>query len=212
VLHGDLQPSNIFCLDHRYVLADFEIARPVVSAEGTITEIRATGDYASPEQLTGGEVSSRSDLYALGMIAYEALTGRKWRSGVPPADAAWSGVPRWLRGVLRTALAPRPGDRWADATSFMNALDAAEPRKKSGRAWAYAALVIVVLLLFTALRERISAKVPGAPPRQMAILPFETEGSPTSTASCRSSACGRGTARRASGRSARTCIARGSCA
>ena len=181
VVHGDLRPANIFCLDDRYVLADFEIARRVVSANAPVTtEVgRATGDYASPEQLTGGEVSAQSDLYAVGMLAYEALTGKKWRSGTPPSDAAWSGVPRWFRGVLRKALATRPVDRWPDAASFRNALDATEPREKSRRGWVYAAVVIVVVLLFTGLHKRMGAKVPGAPPRQMAILPFETEGSPS---------------------------------
>ena len=179
VIHGDLRPTNIFCLDDRYVLADFGMARRVVTANAPVTtEVgQPSGQYASPEQLTGGEVSPRSDLYALGMIAYEALTGRKWLSGTPPADAVWSGVPRWFRRVLRKALATQPGDRWADAASFRSALDATEPQEKRRRGWAYAALVIVVVLLFTALRGRIGVKVPGAPPRQMAILPFETQGS-----------------------------------
>ncbi|HEV8454173.1 MAG TPA: hypothetical protein VGQ24_04755, partial [Gemmatimonadales bacterium] len=126
----------------------------------------------------GGEVSSRSDLYALGMVVYEALTGRRWRSGATVTLARWWRVPRWLRGVLRRALAPAPGERWSDAAAFRDALDTAEGQRKAGRGWVYAAAVLVLVVLYAMTREGVNSEGPGTPPRQMAILPFESEGGP----------------------------------
>jgi serine/threonine protein kinase len=182
VIHRDLRPANVFCLGDRYVLADFEIAKPVVSADGsgfTTEEQPRSADYAAPEQLAGGEVSSRSDLYAVGMVVYEALTGRRWQSGAPVAAARWSRVPRWFRGVLRRALAPAAGERWGDATAFRVALDAAESQGRARRGWVYAAAIVVLGVLYAMTREPVSPGAPGAPPRQMAILPFESEGNPS---------------------------------
>jgi tRNA A-37 threonylcarbamoyl transferase component Bud32 len=180
VIHRDLRPANVFCLGDRYVLADFEIAKPAVSADGSgpsTAEGPLNSDYAAPEQVAGSEVSSRSDLYALGMVVYEALTGRRWHTGAPVSAARWSRVPRWFRGVLRRALAPAAGERWGDATAFGEALDTAESQGKARRGWVYAAAIIVLGLLYAMTRERSSSGGPGAPPRQMAILPFESEGS-----------------------------------
>jgi len=180
VIHRDLRPANIFCLGDRYVLADFEIAKPPSGAEsaGTTTEEQPrTLDYVAPEQLAGREVSSRSDLYALAMVVYEALTGRRWRTGAPVTTGKWSGAPGWVRGVLRRALAPAPADRWPDAAAFMDALDAAEAKGKARRGSVYAAAVIGLGVLLVMSRGRIIADGPGASPRQMAVLPFESGGS-----------------------------------
>jgi hypothetical protein len=179
VIHRDLRPANVFCLGDRYVLADFEIAKPVVSADGpgaTTEERPPSADYVAPEQLTGGEVSSRSDLYALGMVVYEALAGRRWRRDAPATFVRWWRVPRWFRGVLRRALAPAPGDRWGDAAAFRDALDSAEVQRHAGRGWVYAVALVLLGLLYAMTREGIGPEGPGAPPRQMAVLPFESEG------------------------------------
>jgi eukaryotic-like serine/threonine-protein kinase len=152
VIHRDLRPANVFCLGDRYVLIDFDIAKPVLNADGSssITEEQRgrTGDYAAPEQLASGEVSSRSDLYALGMVLYEALTGRRWRSGAPITVARWSRVPRWFRGVLRRALAPAPAERWPDARAFMDALNVGEAKGKARRWWVFVAAGVGLGVLF----------------------------------------------------------------
>jgi tetratricopeptide (TPR) repeat protein len=182
VIHRDLRPSNVFCLGDRYVLADFEIAKPVVSPDesGDFTEeLPRSGDYVTPEQLAGGELSSRSDLYALGMVLYEALTGRHWRSGAAVPLARWSRVPRWFRPVLRRALAPVSAERWSDAASFLDALDAAEAQGKVRRGRIYAVSGVIALsLLYAMTRDKIGVVGLGVQPREMAILPFESEGGP----------------------------------
>jgi tRNA A-37 threonylcarbamoyl transferase component Bud32/tetratricopeptide (TPR) repeat protein len=180
LIHRDLRPSNIYCLDDRYVLADFGVAKLLANANASsvTTEVKASGDYAAPEQLTGSEVSARSDIYALGMVTYEALTGRRWAMGSPVSTASWKRVPRWVRPVLRRALAPSPQGRWSDVVTFRQALDAAETRGRSRRAWVYAAAVVVLAAVFAMTRDRVRPTAPGAPPRMMAILPFESEGGP----------------------------------
>ena len=183
VIHRNLRPDTVFCVGDRYVLADFEIARGLVNpSEPATTESQPqNAGYAAPEQLAGEEVTPRTDLYALGMIVYQALTGRKWPSGTPLALADWSRVPRWFRAALRGALAPAPAERWTDAAAFRDALTAAEPGFKRRRARTYAALVVLAPILYFATRERANAHGPGAPPRQMAVLPLEAEGSPAGT-------------------------------
>ena len=183
IIHRNLRPAIVFRLGDRYVLTDFEIARGVASAtEPATTEPQPqNAGYAAPEQLAGGEATARTDLYALGMIVYEALTGRNWRSGAPLALANWSQVPRWFRAPLRGALAPAAGERWMNAAAFRDALAAAEARHQSRRVWVYAGLPVLAAILYLATRERTNLTGPGGPPRQMAVLPLETEGSPSGT-------------------------------
>ena len=184
VVHRNLRPGTIFCLEERYVLTDFEIARNVTSARELATtepQLQNAG-YAAPEQLAGKEATAQTDLYALGMILYQALTGRTWPSGTPLALANWAHVPRWFRVPLRGALAPLPGDRWTDAAAFRAALDAAKPGQLRRRTWAYAGLAVLAAILYLAIRERTNRNGPGAPPRQMAVLPFESEGSSSGAA------------------------------
>jgi hypothetical protein len=145
----------------------------------TTDERPRTSQYAAPEQTARGEVTSRSDLYGAAMVVFEALTGRRWLSGSPVALAKWSGVPRWLRPVLRRSLAPDPAERWPDAAAFTGALDEAEARSKVRRGWVYAAAVIVLAVLFGMTRQRISSEGPGAPPKELAILPLESQGGPS---------------------------------
>jgi serine/threonine-protein kinase len=80
VVHRDLKPSNVMLLDQAgdrcAKLVDFGVARPAVSAMSlTGTRLLGTAHYMSPEQCGGGGVDHRSDLWALAVIAYRALTG-----------------------------------------------------------------------------------------------------------------------------------------
>ncbi|MGH7569867.1 MAG: protein kinase domain-containing protein, partial [Gemmatimonadales bacterium] len=125
VVHRDIKPSNIFLEDGQAVLVDFGIAKSLRGDQTPLTQPdgRAiTPGWAPPEQATGGSVTPRTDLYALGMVLYRALTGRHWDIWAPPEGPDWSGVPTELAGPLKRALAYDPDHRWPDAASFRRAL------------------------------------------------------------------------------------------
>ena len=125
VVHRDIKPSNVFLLGGRAVLTDFGIAKPSSDPGEPLTasgQRVGTPEYMPPEQAAGGEVTSRTDLYAVGMVLYEALTRRQWSILDRPERANWSGVPRGIARVLRRSLEWAPEDRWPDAPAFRHAL------------------------------------------------------------------------------------------
>src|SRR3989475_1353000 len=132
VVHRDVTPSNVCVVGGRAVLVDFGIAKsattapedPALTAPGAVM---GTLDYMPPEQAAGGEVTPRTDLYAAGMVLYEAVTGRHW-SWDRPERADWSGVPRGIASVLRRALAVAPERRWPHAAAVPRALWRERPR------------------------------------------------------------------------------------
>jgi CHASE2 domain-containing sensor protein/tRNA A-37 threonylcarbamoyl transferase component Bud32 len=78
VVHGDIKPSNIMVLKSRYVkVTDFGIARVVTSSKTLMGAVPGISSYMSPEQIAGQEVDGRSDLFSLGIVFYELLTGEK---------------------------------------------------------------------------------------------------------------------------------------
>jgi hypothetical protein len=72
--------------------------------------------------------SAPNDLFAVGAVLYESLSGRPWTAGTDPASADWSGIPRRLQRVLRRALSPSPARRWPDAAAFQRALWVPRPQ------------------------------------------------------------------------------------
>ncbi|MEJ2632083.1 MAG: HDOD domain-containing protein [Acidihalobacter sp.] len=136
VLHRDLKPSNILLgPDGRARVMDFGIA---MTAEAISEQNRLWGSlrYASPEQLLGAELSTRSDVFALGLLFYEMLTGQRAVQGesvddiyeeitegrvTPPSHLSEGGDVRYDQIVLR-ATARTPDDRYADAREFRTAL------------------------------------------------------------------------------------------
>ena len=121
LVHRDIKPSNIFLLPERAVLSDFGITR-AVSQDPNVPPPRAEGtpDYMAPEQIEGGPITPRADIYSLGVALYEAMTGRRFHE--QRAEIDWSGVPRDLVRVLRRAVAQHPEDRWPDVKTFRHAL------------------------------------------------------------------------------------------
>ncbi len=139
VIHCDIKPANIFMVDHRKPkVLDFGIARiahrPGLPAlEGLIT---GSPHYLAPEQLRGGQVDERSDVYALGVVMYELLTGRKAFSGtsltgitdavlegnaVPP-HALVPGLPAELSQIAIRAMARDPAERYQTARDMSQAI------------------------------------------------------------------------------------------
>jgi tRNA A-37 threonylcarbamoyl transferase component Bud32 len=150
VVHRDVKPANIFVLKGRAVLADFGIAKDTAATGPGLTgDGRVVGSpgYMSPEQMAGGDIGVATDLYAVGLVLYEALTGENWPLLIELSSANWSRVPPGLVPVLRRALAWRAADRWHSAAAFRRALSPARARRWSRARWAAAALVVVAAAL-----------------------------------------------------------------
>ncbi len=119
LVHRDIKPSNIFLLTDRALLGDFGIARPPSKA-GDSHNQDGTPDYMAPEQVTGKAITPRTDIYSMGVVLYEATTGRRFHEQGTHVD--WSHVPPALESVLRRAVEREPEDRWPDVGSFRRAL------------------------------------------------------------------------------------------
>lgn len=189
VIHRDVKPSNIFLLDDRAVLVDFGIARSL-GQEGsrlTVTDQMPpiTIAYAAPEQLAGEAATAATDIYAVGMVLFEAATGRRWVTGTSPGQADWTGVRGRLARALRRALAVSPEDRWPDAASFRKAFSARPGSVTPGRALAgiaaAAGIAATIYLVFFYGRDGGDGPQPTTEtrfgrdtvPRDIAVLPFE---------------------------------------
>ena len=154
VIHRDIKPSNVFLLGDRVLLGDFGIAKSVSEESPPLTAAGqrvGTPAYMPPEQVSG-DVTPRTDIYAVGMLLYEAATGERWSIATSFEDAdTLRFSPRFAR-ALQPALAWSPEDRYESATAFREALLPAGERKtrKSplGRALAVAAAMIVVLAVY----------------------------------------------------------------
>ena len=140
IVHRDLKPQNVIVDgDGKAVVTDFGIARAGVSDITQTGSVMGTPHYLSPEQAQGQEVTSVSDLYSIGVMLYEALTGRvpfEGESAVAVAMKQVSETPLRpssinaqvspaLDAAAMRALAKEPGERFQSADAFIAALDAA---------------------------------------------------------------------------------------
>lgn len=161
IVHRDLKPQNVIVdPDGKAVVTDFGIARAGVSEITQTGSVMGTPHYLSPEQAQGLDVTSVSDLYSIGVILYEALTGRVPFEGESAVAVAMKQVsqaplrpssinPRIspaLDAVAMRALEKDPGQRFQSADAFIAALDAAirEPGGAPGSTAAFAPLPPVV--------------------------------------------------------------------
>src|SRR5439155_14151745 len=139
IVHRDVKPSNVMLTSSGEVkVMDFGIARALGAPAGptTTNAVLGTATYLSPEQAEGRPVDARSDVYALGVMLYEELTGRPPFSGdtavavaykhvreqpVPPSRAH-PGVPAALEAIALTALQKDPAARYQDAEAMRSDL------------------------------------------------------------------------------------------
>jgi serine/threonine-protein kinase len=150
VVHRDVKPANIMLdADDRVVLTDFGISKAGESTHLTQTgTIIGTPHYMAPEQALGGEIDGRADQYALGIVAYQMLTGqcpflgdsahtiiyRHIHDVPPPVGARRPDVPAHLADAVAAALSKDPAERFATMEEFARALAgdaAALPRRPS---------------------------------------------------------------------------------
>ncbi len=136
IVHRDLKPANVMMRGGKVpVLTDFGIARELTADQTKITAenmIVGTPIYMSPEQVSGGEVDGRSDLYSLGIMFYELLTGQPPYQGDTPIAVCMqhltapipklSGELSELNPVLEKMLAKKREDRFDDLQQFTRSL------------------------------------------------------------------------------------------
>jgi serine/threonine-protein kinase len=147
VIHRDLKPHNVIIDDtDQAKVTDFGIARAGASDMTETGSIMGTAQYLSPEQAQGHSVNATSDLYSIGVVLYEMLTGRVPFDGESPVTIALKhvseapvpprelnpGVPPELEQVVLWSLNKNPADRPADADQFITALENCKAMIRAG--------------------------------------------------------------------------------
>jgi serine/threonine protein kinase len=139
-----VKPSNILVDGSGLVkVTDFGIAKAAFAGGDVTTtgNLLGTAKYLAPEQVEGGSVDARADLYSTGIVLYEALTGRppfeaqnhlatatmRLTKAPTPPGTLRPGIPRPLEAVVLKALARRPEDRFQSAEEMSAAIDRATP-------------------------------------------------------------------------------------
>ena len=138
IVHRDIKPHNVMVLKNGSVkVADFGIAR-VMSKSNTLTkEALGSVHYISPEQAKGGRVDSRSDIYSLGVVMYEMMTGRPPYDGETPVSVAIQhingkasmpstinpNIPGGLEQIIMKAMEQSPANRYATTSALLYDMD-----------------------------------------------------------------------------------------
>lgn len=146
ILHRDLKPENVFLSDSGTVkLGDFGLAREISSQTQTGSVV-GTAAYLSPELVLRGQADARSDIYSLGVMAFEMLTGKQpyggdqavqiayqhANSNVPAPSSLNAGVPELLDEIVLWATARNPSDRPTSAKELLPIISRAKSDIKRG--------------------------------------------------------------------------------
>jgi eukaryotic-like serine/threonine-protein kinase len=198
VIHRDLKPQNIMLgKTGRVYVMDFGIARSTLASSMTQTgALVGTPDYMSPEQAKGQTVDARSDLFAVGIIFYEILSGQSpfnadttmgklWKRTSEPARPLGEldkTIPRPLSEIVKKCLEIDPEKRFSSATELLHAIEdwqgpGAETRVTVGRPgvfsgyakWVAAGLAVALIVAGFLLRPKLSLQ-PVAPHAPVTLL------------------------------------------
>ncbi|MFC5944749.1 serine/threonine-protein kinase, partial [Micromonospora harpali] len=131
IVHRDVKPGNLLVRPNgTLVLTDFGIARSELVAQLTAAgSVLGTASYISPEQATGAVATPASDVYALGVVAYQCLAGRRPFEGDNPLEIAMkhvrdtprplpADIPPPVRAIVERAMAKDPAARWPSAAAL----------------------------------------------------------------------------------------------
>jgi predicted Ser/Thr protein kinase len=183
VIHRDLKPDNvIIARDGLIKLMDFGIARALESTGATTQVLAGTPGYMAPEQSQGKVIDQRSDIYALGLIMYECLTGRQAFTGATPVEVALKQIkqrpaplrkflpstPPHLEAITMRCLEKEPSRRFASAAELLRAL--MQPKNEPTRSiprWRWVAIVLLLTGLSVAAINRATQH--GNVPPQTAV-------------------------------------------
>jgi eukaryotic-like serine/threonine-protein kinase len=195
VVHRDIKPENILLSDGHALVADFGIAKALLAAgDERLTETgwgMGTPPYMSPEQIGGGTVDGRSDLYGLGCMLQEMLTGeppftgrtaqelfaQHVRDPPPPVRTRRPEVPAAVERAIRRSLAKAPERRFATAAEFATALAQGpaplSPWKPKQRRWTLVAAVLGIAAILTIAIRIIRPPSVSLDSNLLAIVPFD---------------------------------------
>jgi len=197
VVHRDIKPGNIIIdKDGRARLVDFGLA--MVSGEDKLTKTGSTlgtVGYMSPEQVEGKTCDHRSDLFSVGVILYEMLTGRRPFEGdndaaivkaitdstPEPVARFKSGTTGELQQIVNKALSKDPAIRYQTAAGMLadlKRLQIGTPTRKSSKLiyWIAAAIIIIVGGYF-GYTQFLKEKPQPDEPKRLVVLPFDNMGS-----------------------------------
>jgi len=198
ILHRDLKPSNVFLVSDKQPaegvkLLDFGVAKSLEGDSGLTTEVGVligTPAYMSPEQCTGGSVDQRSDIYALGVTAYELLTGSRPFPGplshqylaqhlfeiAKSPSSLRPELPPSVDAALAVLLHKQPEQRPASAVLAIEMLEralapgaAVAPAPRRGLRWLALPLLAAVLAMVMVWRFRAAPAAPQAKPVGVAV-------------------------------------------
>ncbi len=204
VVHRDIKPENVLLSDEHALVTDFGVAKALGQAtgRGRMTGagiVLGTPDYMAPEQAAADpDADQRTDIYALGVLAYEMLGGRPPFTGESPQrvlaaqvteapaplDRIRPGLPPRLSSAVMRCLEKEPGARWQSAGALRGELDAvptptaltASLRPRRGRRAALVAAVALVLAAAAFFGTRRHRGAVATSPSLVAVLPFAVRG------------------------------------
>ena len=188
VVHRDLKPENvILARDGLVKLMDFGIARALGGNTTTAQIVIGTPGYMAPEQSLGKAVDQRTDLYALGLILYECLTGRRAFAGATPVEVALkqikerpvpprqllSSAPPHLEAIVMRCLEKEPARRFASAAELQRALTPpSELFRQSAPRWRKLAAISAVALLAVVVVHKTVNQASSSLPAESALVDF----------------------------------------
>jgi eukaryotic-like serine/threonine-protein kinase len=190
IVHRDVKPSNIMITGEHAMLVDFGVAQAVEeSIDITGGHFVGTTQYMAPEQFgASSDVDGRADVYSLGVVIFEVLTGRFPDEITADAPASQprkprtrrslaglrAEVPRELSDLVEKALAAEPGARLASATALRDGLEAAlaQPTRRSNRR-AFVVLALVAAAIAVAAFLWRGGARPAVDDDRVAVAPFD---------------------------------------
>ena len=180
IVHRDLKPGNIMLTKSGVKVLDFGLAKSPQDQTITVTRmVMGTPAYMAPEQLEGKVCDARTDIYALGLVLYEMVSGKRSVQGqIPALDT----LPPQLRHVIEPCLAQDPEDRWQAAKDIRKELEwtskvqlaapaGSSRNPQSPWTWGAAGLVVVALAIaWWMVHTRGASELPRTPMVSTAVL------------------------------------------